>query len=106
MTPGLLEVQNRNSVLFSTFLICFLKETHESPRQFSLIPPPALDPGHVLITFSNPKVISDAKIPKEALLRMEKHLPFFYFVLLMEMPLTTAMVFLSLLRSTDEASTI
>lgn len=41
---GLLEGQNRNSIPFSTFLICFLKETQELQSPFSLITPPGLDP--------------------------------------------------------------
>lgn len=109
MITGLLEGQNRNSVLFSRFLICFREETQELPSRFSLIPPPGLDPGHGLKTFSKTKVTSDAKILEEALVRMKKCLPFFYLILLrkcVSLSLTTAMVFLNLLRSTDEVSRI
>lgn len=97
MTKGLLEGQNRYSILFSRFLIFFLKETQELPSQFSPIPPPGLDHGHVLKSFSKPKVLSDANILKEkhtVLWGPSKNeeicLPAVYLILLMEMCLLVA----------------
>lgn len=65
-------ITEKSEQKFSTlsgFLICFLEETQELPSQFPHFSPLGLDPGHAFKTFSKPKVISDANVQKEVLVR-------------------------------------